>query len=156
MTDALLKIELNGLQAVKQMLEKLPEKTRRKVSKKALKKSGEIVADRARQLCPVASGALKASIKTRVSVGSRSEKSVISAGDNTAFYANMVEYGFRHTGHGKRGQRKMTSRGVVEGKAFMRNAMDQMFDKTIDVFSETVAEVVQEEMDSVAKTPGGE
>lgn len=156
MTKPFMSIQLRGMEMLKKTLERLPEKSRKKVSRRALKKSAQIVEARAKDLCPVDSGKLRNSIKTKVTVGTRGEKAVISAGDSDAWYAQLVEWGFQHTGHGMRGKRKPTKRGFVDGKAFMRNAAEQTFEDTIDVFEETIADVVSEEMEKMPKAGLGE
>lgn len=146
MTSDYLSMKLRGNEMLKEQLKRLSDKARRRVSRKALKESAAIVEAEAKSNCPIGSGALMGSIKTKVTVGTVREQAVISAGDAVAWYAHLVEFGFVHTGHGRRGQRKPTSRGVVEGKAFLRNAIESTFEETLDIFEETLAEVVLEEL----------
>lgn len=146
MTSPFLSMKINGLNEVKEKLKSLPDKVRAKVSRRALNQAAKILEAEAKARCPKDSGALAASIRTRVSVSTKREQAKIIAGNETAWYAHLVEYGFMHTTRGPKNQRKPTSRGFVDGKAFLRNTAEAKFEPAVDQFEQVVVETVQKDV----------
>ena len=64
--------------------------------REALRSSAEVLAERVREMAPVASGSLRESVAVRVAGGS----ATVETGGPGAPYANIVEFG----GAGRRGQ----------------------------------------------------
>lgn len=91
---------IEGLDDVTRALRQLPRKAQRAVIREAVKPGAELVADTARNKCPVDSGALKASIKVRAF----SRKGLMGFRIGTPkgffkgdeFYAGFIEYGTAH------------------------------------------------------------
>jgi len=146
MTKPFMTIKITGIKAVREALDGLPGAMTVAISRKALKESAEIVRDEILTRVPVDSGTLRDSIKVRRSRNNPNQAQV-TAGGRDAWYAHLVEYGFVHTGHGPKRKRKRTSRGVVEGKAFMRGATEDKFDQVVDTFEGTVVEEVSKAVD---------
>lgn len=143
MADPFLSMKITGLEQVKAELAKLAPEVRAKVARKALKESSKALEDEVRNNAPVDSGRLKQSVRTRVSVTPGRESARVLVGGDLAWYAHLVEYGFTHTSHGKKANRKPTSRGAVEGKAFMRKAAERLFEPTVAAFEAAVKEAVE-------------
>ena len=134
-------MKITGINQVRQALQDMSVNMTVAISRKALKKSGDIVLQEVIARCPVDSGALRNSIKLRRS--SKDPNSVrITAGSAQAWYAHLVEYGFTHTSHGAKKKRKATSRGKVEGKNFMRGTAESKFTEVVDTVQDTVVELV--------------
>lgn len=152
MTDPFLSLKIKGLGELRDQLKALPGKTRARIAKKALKEAAELIRQEVVARTPRKDGFLQASIKTKVSVSAKREQAQITAGDARAWYAHLIEYGFVHTGHGrKKSDRKPTSRGRVEGKAFMRGSAEAKFEPTVDVFEKTVIETLENEIGKAGK-----
>lgn len=150
MTEPFLSMKVNGLKELEEELKKLPVRTRVKIARKALKEAGELMKQEVVSRTPRKAGFLQASIRAKISVNDKREQVQIIAGDHVAWYAHLVEYGFVHTGHGlKKSDRKPTSRGRVEGRAFLRNSAEARFDSTVDIFQKTVEEVLETELRKV-------
>jgi hypothetical protein len=64
-----------------------------------LEKVGELIADKARDICPVKTGALKASIRVVKSYDPTKHTVRIYAGSKKVFYARFVEYSHGPKGH---------------------------------------------------------
>lgn len=90
-----------GVDRWRRQLERLPEAYRVEIDK-TLEKSGQDMARAARALVPVDSGKLRGSIKVELE-GARDglgRAVKVSAGDDAAFYAIMVEHGTKEApGH---------------------------------------------------------
>lgn len=146
MTEPFLSMKMRGLDELVRVLKEMPDKTRAKISRQALRQSAELMKQEVIARTPRKDGFLQASIRTKVQVGVNFERALIIAGDARAWYAHLMEYGFVHTGHGKKKkERKPTSRGKVEGKAFLRGAAEAKFEPTVDLFEKTVGEVIEKE-----------
>jgi len=136
-------IQVKGLEQLVQSLKSFTAKEAFRVSRKGLTAGRETLIHTAKRLAPVDSGALRDSIRATISVNAKRESLVIRAGNKEAWYAHLVEYGFMHTSHGKRKvDRKPTSRGFVNGKAFMRNTLAMKADTVVDLFSDAVIDEV--------------
>lgn len=99
-------VKIGGLSELQDYLDQLPVNIEKKICRGALRAGQKVVADFARQMAPVAppnaenqrlyggyAGALRDSI--RVTTRSRRGRvtATVKAGDATAYYANMVEFG---------------------------------------------------------------
>jgi HK97 gp10 family phage protein len=146
MTEPFLSMQIKGLKELEDELKKLPAKARAKIARKALKEAGEMMKQEVISRTPRKDGFLQASIRSKVTVNNKREQVQIIAGNENAWYAHLIEYGFTHTGHGPKNQRKPTSRGQVEGKAFLRGSAEAKFDSTVDIFEKTVIETVEKEL----------
>jgi HK97 gp10 family phage protein len=128
-------MKLQGMEGVKGLMKGLPEQVQKKIARETLKKAGATMAQEVKNRVPVDSGALKNSIKTRISLKGKFQTVSIEAGGKDAWYARLVEYGFNHTSHGKKKQdRKVTSAGFIQGRAFLRNSAAAKFEDVIASF----------------------
>lgn len=86
-------IKVEGLADLQKMLDQLPAKIEANIMRGGLRAASNIYRDRARNGVPRKSGALRKSIK----VGTKFRKGLVSAtitaGDDKAFYAHMIEFG---------------------------------------------------------------
>jgi HK97 gp10 family phage protein len=84
-----------GLTELHRALQDLPAKIERNVLRGGLRAGAKIIADQAKSLAPVKSGALRNSIRVSMRSSSRTGmvRARIRAGDKVAYYAHMVEYG---------------------------------------------------------------
>lgn len=136
-------IEIKGLNNIVATMKSFTAKEAFKVSRKGLSAGKQTLVHTAKRLAPVDSGALRDSIRASISANAKRERLVIRAGNKEAWYAHLVEYGFMHTSHGRRKvDRTPTSRGFVNGKAFMRNALAMKANRVVDLFSKTVVNEV--------------
>lgn len=147
-------VDLKGLDSLKESLRQLTDDTKKKVSIKALRVSAEDVKAQAVANCPKRLGLLARSIRL-ARIGKRdlgndmSEGIKVVAGDWRAWYAGLVEFGFTHSARlpkalnpGGRRKSRPTSRGFVEGKAFLRNAAESKFNSIIETFASELAKGV--------------
>lgn len=88
-------IRIKGLSELHRALQHLPEELEKKVLKGALRASARVFRDAARAKAPVDDGDLKKSIRVKSSAkkGRWRLRALVVAGDKTAFYSNMVEFG---------------------------------------------------------------
>lgn len=86
-------VTIDGLADLQAALQALPVKIEKNVLRGALNAAGQVIRREAQQQVPVKSGDLRKSIR----VATRSKGGIVSAtiraGDKTAFYAHMVEFG---------------------------------------------------------------
>ena len=86
-------IQITGLAELNALLQTLPKKVEAKILRQGLRAGQKEILEAAKSRVPVASGALRASLKIKTS----SKRGVVSArlvaGSKTAYYAHMVEFG---------------------------------------------------------------
>jgi HK97 gp10 family phage protein len=86
-------IKVEGLIELQKMLDQLPAKLEANIMRGGLRAASNIYRDRARSNVPKKSGDLRKSIKVSTSNKKGTVSATISAGDNKAFYAHMIEFG---------------------------------------------------------------
>lgn len=88
-------MRIRGLSELHRTLQHLPEDLEKKVLKGALRASARVFRDAARAKAPVDDGDLKKSIRVKSSAkkGQWRLRAQVVAGDKTAFYSHMVEFG---------------------------------------------------------------
>ena len=156
MSDEFLSMKVRGLKSVAQALDQLPGEITIQISRKTLKASAEVVLEEVLKRVPVNSGLLRNSVRVRRTAGNPNSIS-ISAGNKNAWYASLVEYGFTHTGHGRRkASRKPTSRGFVDEVGFMRKSAESQFETVVDTFDTTVSELVDKAITKMNQGRSGE
>lgn len=89
-------VRVEGLAELQKQLQGLPAKIEVNVMRGAVRAGQKVIADKAKSLVPVSSGALRQSI--RVSTNRRSQKrgfvrADVVAGNKTAWYAGLIEFG---------------------------------------------------------------
>jgi HK97 gp10 family phage protein len=155
-------LQIKGLKELYQTLQELPAKTERNILRGAVRASASVVRERARELVPIKSGALKKSIRISTRTKGGNVTAAVRAGSKTAYYAHMIEYGTAsfYTGSGKTvgrpysigptdqatgGALKINVQFVSEvlhpgiaPKPFMRPALDQSAPKAIEAFANYV------------------
>lgn len=100
------KTSVTGLAELRKALEGLPVKLEVDVTARAMRRGLQVTKEAAIALAPHHDGDLKKSIRIRTSAKAKKRGVVrvdVVAGDKTAFYAHMVEYGTAsfYTGEGK-------------------------------------------------------
>ena len=92
----MLEIQIDGLAELKRQLDQLPAKIEGNVMRGALRAGARVMENDARARVPVKSGALQKSIRIRFARRSQRYgwlRMHVVAGDKTAWYAHMIEYG---------------------------------------------------------------
>jgi len=174
-------VRVEGLAALDRMLKELPAKIEGNVMRGALRAGQTVIADAARENLVAAgavkSGALVRSVKVRFKRRSAKFGWIrvdVVAGDKTAWYAHIIEFGSGgyYTGTGSKSKRRAYSikpskagalslgSGLREGvthpgvrpRRFMRDALDRKSQAAIDRVAEYLRVRVPRE---VAKMPGG-
>lgn len=122
-------VNVIGADQVKKMFEALPKKIQNKLIRKGMTAAGRIVRDKARELAPVDTGALRDSIKARKPKGTKrgAIRRQVAA---TVPYAAAIEFG---KGKGRKGRRKFLNPALVQSK-----------DAILQAISDAVAEGVKE------------
>ena len=126
-------MEIRGAKELNLKLSRLPFKVSKKIAMTALRSGGKIIMNRAKMLCPVATGFLQKSIKVRVPRHKRRNEAVILVGIDSvpmggrmgkkAFYGAFVEFG--------------TSK--IKANPFMRPAFDGTRTEVIEAISNDLA-----------------
>lgn len=99
---------IQGLSDIHKYLQEFPVKLEKSIIRGGLRAGAKVIADKAKQLVPTQSGALKESIK----VGTRSKRgkvsAILSAGSEKAWYSHIIEFGSGsfYAGKGKKSKRK--------------------------------------------------
>lgn len=127
-------IRIQGLADLKRALNDLPAKIEKNIMRGALRAGANEIKKAAQANVPVKSGALKNSIK--VSTRARKDRYMrarVTAGDKTAFYAHMVEFGTAAHRIRPKGKKSLFFAGIArtavehpgaEQRPFMRPALD--------------------------------
>lgn len=142
-------LQVKGLAELHKALQQVPEQLEKKVLRNALRAGANVMKKAAQDRVPVKSGALRKSIKVKTSArkGRYRLKATISAGDEDAYYAHMVEFGT--AAHIIKPAKKKSlffggvAREQVEhpGAAphpFMRPALDAASEAAVNAFAESV------------------
>jgi HK97 gp10 family phage protein len=139
---------ISGGKEVAEMLKRLPVEIENKVMVGAVRAGSKVISDRAKQLAPVETGALRRSIQPRnPRIGTKEITGGVRAGNKVAWYSHLVEFGTaerivknwvskanrKKSGSGKPDKKAMTVRDGLFSKVkqpgnkqvpFMRTAMD--------------------------------
>lgn len=134
-------IQITGLVELNALLQTLPAKVEAKILRQGLRAGQKEILEAAKSRVPVASGALRASLKIKTS----SKRGVVSArlvaGSKTAYYAHMVEFGTaQHFIKPKRARslffaglaRKVVDHPGARAKPFLRPAFDEAQGKALE------------------------
>jgi len=155
-------LNVTGLRELYENLQALPVKVERNILRGAIRASAQVVRERARELAPIKTGALKKSIRVSTRAKGGQAMATIRAGNKVAYYAHMLEYGTAsfYTGSGKTVGAPYAIRPTAQGvasalkingqftsevlhpgvapKPFMRPALDQGSPKAIVAFADYV------------------
>ncbi|MER2537640.1 MAG: HK97-gp10 family putative phage morphogenesis protein [Azonexus sp.] len=165
-------VEIAGLSSLNDFLQQLPAKVEQNIMRSAMRKGQNVIKKAAaRQLesnGSIKTGALKKSIKVSVSARYGKIKATVKAGDSTAFYAHMVEFGHFSRGKGqglkggfrsKKAQRaalKASGAKFVAPKPFMRPAFDSNSITAINTVAEAIRARLEREGIAAFNQPGAE
>lgn len=130
-------LTLVGADELKKALKELPEKTALKIQRKAMRESTKALLDTVKARTPVKSGALAASLKTRVRKLRGGIQGQVIAGDDVAWYAHLIEYGFWLTSHAGKQIR------YIPGQKFLRGSIETEAQNILDSFVASVKEAVE-------------
>lgn len=143
-------VSISGLKELDQALRELPVKLQRNVLRSALRASAKVVADEAKRMVPVRTGALRDSIRvtSRLVRGVPTAKVVAgSKGKNGVWYAHLIEFGTKShiietstkksLSIGGNAVEKVMHPGAQK-KPFMRPAFDLRSQDAIERFKEVV------------------
>ena len=153
--------DVPGLADLQRLMADLPEKLAKTVVRGGLRAGAVVLQQEARALVPEKTGALRKSIKVSTGIKAGRVYSRVRAGDKTAYYAHMVEFG---TGAHKIGAKaggflsingrlvRSANHPGARGKPFMRPAMDGRAASALDAMSGYLAERLDRE---IAKIKAG-
>lgn len=102
------KVSISGLRELDAALKDLAPKIEGNILRGGLRAGTTVFRDRARALVPTASGDLKKSIRVRTRLRRGEVSATLTAGDKTAWYAHLLEFG---TGSFYEGSGKSSVRG---------------------------------------------
>jgi HK97 gp10 family phage protein len=148
-------IKVDGLAELDAKLKLLPEEIAKKLFRKALRESGRVIQKEVQSRAPVKvedsgaksnslpPGALKADIKTRVSVSPEKGGGSVSIGPGkkTAHVARWVENGHNIVGHKPN---KKKSGKKTKARPFMRPALDASAQKAVETFAKVLGDAISE------------
>lgn len=88
-------VEIRGLSELHAALQSLPANIERNVLRGGLRAGGQVIAAEARAQVPLATGALRDSVRVSMRVSSKSGtvRAQVKAGNKKAWYAHLVEFG---------------------------------------------------------------
>lgn len=140
-------LKIDGLADLQRMLDELPAKVEANIMRGAIRAGAKVIEDRAKELAPVKSGALRDSIK----VSTRSKRGQVSAtiraGGGKAFYAKWVEFGTAQHFIKPKNRKSLFFAGMAKEvvdhpgatqKPFMRPALDGGHTGAIDAMAEYI------------------
>jgi HK97 gp10 family phage protein len=152
---------IEGLAELDRMLKELPARLEGTVVRGGLRAGATVLQKAARELAPVRTGKLRASIKVSTGIRNGRVYSRVRAGGKDAYYAHMVEFGTAaHVIQGKRGgwlniggrwALKVSHPGAMM-KPFMRTAVDGFQGDAVDAMAAYLRERTPRE---IAKIKSG-
>lgn len=152
---------IEGLAELDRMLKELPAKLEGTVVRGGLRAGATVLQKAARELAPVRTGKLRASIKVSTGIRNGRVYSRVRAGGKDAYYAHMVEFGTAaHVIQGKRGgwlniggrwALKVNHPGAMM-KPFMRTAVDGFQGEAVSAMADYLRERTPRE---IAKLKSG-
>ena len=164
----MLETQISGLAELQKMLDQFPAQVEKKILRGALRAGQKVVLEQAKSTIHNISGALSDSmrISTRTSKDGKVSARVV-AGNKTAFYAHMVEFGTaKHLIKPKK-RKSMVIAGLMrevvhhpgaKKKPFMRPAADAAAhdgSQAITAFKEYMAKRITKEMDKLPDETNG-
>jgi len=162
-------IEIPGAADLLKLLQELPAKIEKNVMRGALRAGAKVIAEEAKQLCPVGTdvpkghqvGALRDSIKVSVNARSGKVTAKIKAGNEQAFYAHMVEFGTARHFIKPKNRKSLFVAGLLresvdhpgaKKKPFMRPAVDGKADAAVEAIGDYLKQRIPNELDKVGKS----
>lgn len=149
---------IEGLVELDRMLKELPAKLEGTVVRGGLRAGATVLQKAARELAPVRTGKLRASIKVSTGIRNGRVYSRVRAGGKDAYYAHMVEFGTAaHVIQGKRGgwlniggrwALKVNHPGAMM-KPFMRTAVDGFQGDAVDAMAAYLRERTPREIEKI-------
>jgi HK97 gp10 family phage protein len=150
-------------------LQDLPAKIERNVMRGALRAGAKMIADEAKQLCPVGTdvpkghvqGALRDSIRVSVKVSGGLITASVKAGNAQAFYAHMVEFGTARHFIKPKNRKSLFVAGLLresvdhpgaKKKPFMRPAADGAASQAVDAIVQYLQNRIPNELNKVGKS----
>ena len=159
----MLETQINGLEELQKMLDQLPVNVEKKVVRGALRAGQKVVLDQAKATIHNVSGELANSLRISTRAGKDGKiSSRVVAGNKTAFYAHMVEFGTAKHLIKPKSRKSMVIAGMMrevvnhpgaKKKPFMRPAADAAAhenSEAITAFKKYLARRINKEM---AKLP---
>lgn len=151
-------LSIQGLADLHAALQQLPAKLEKNILRGALRAGAKVMADSAKANVPKKSGALRKSIRVSASSKRGRVSATVKAGDKTAYYAHMVEFGtaaHRITPKNAKalgtpgGPRESVQHPGAKPKPFMRPA----FDGASEAAVQASAEYIRARLDKEAIQP---
>ena len=151
-------IAIPGLAELQKLLDELPAKIEKNIVRGALRAAAKVVSEEAKSLCPVGSGALRDSIHISVRYRNGKVQANISAGNKTAFYAHMVEFGTARHLIKPKNRKSLFLAGVfkelvdhpgAKKQPFMRPAIDGKANAAVSTFADNVRNRLSKEIDKL-------
>lgn len=155
-------VEIKGLAELHKALQELPATIERNVLRGGLRAGGAVIADEARRLVPVDSGAVRDSIRVSMRVRSKAGwvNANVKAGNKAAWYARLLEFGTARHVIKPKNSRSLFLRGLfVKGvehpgaraRPFMRPAFDGKARAAIDAMADYIRARLPRELKKIAK-----
>jgi HK97 gp10 family phage protein len=155
MADNSYSIKIEGLAELESKLQGLPEEIAKKLFRRALRASGQVIQKEIQSRAPVKTeesgprsnslppGALKADIKTRVTVTPEKGGGSASIGPSkkTAHVARWVENGHNIVGH-RPNKKKIGKK--AKARPFIRPALDASAQKAVETFADVLGDAISE------------
>lgn len=164
----MLETQINGLDDLQKLLEQLPVDVERKVLRGALRAGQKIVLDRAKAAIHCVSGDLSDSLRISTRKGRNGQVIArVIAGNKTAFYAHMVEFGTAKHLIKPKNRKSMLIAGMMrevvnhpgaQKKPFMRPAADAAMSESseaMDAFKAYMAPRITKEISKLPDESDG-
>lgn len=164
----MLETQINGLAELQKMLDQLPVQVEKKILRGALRAGQKLVLDQAKATIHNVSGALSNSLRISTRTGKDGKVSArVVAGNKTAYYAHMVEFGTAKHLIKPKHRKSMLIGGMMrevvhhpgsKKKPFMRPAADAAAhegSEAITAFKEYMAKRITKEMDKLPDETNG-
>lgn len=170
----MLETQINGLTELQKILDQLPVKVEKKILRGALRAGQKVVLDQAKASIHNVSGALADSLRISTRTGKDGKISVrVVAGNKTAYYAHMVEFGTaKHlikpkSSKSSKSRKSLLIAGMMrevvhhpgaKKKPFMRPAADAAAtdaSEAITAFKDYMATRITKEMDKLPDESNG-
>lgn len=140
-----------GGRELDELLQTLPTKIEKNITRAGLRAGAVVFREEVRNNVPVSSGALKKSVRitTRAKAGQVSAS--VKVGNATAWYAHLVEFGTRPHVISAAPRRGLSVNGTprrevnhpgVQGKPFVRPAVDAKFTEAVAAVEKKVRELL--------------
>ena len=157
-------IKITGLEDLRSLLDTLPAKIELNAVRGGLRAGAKLIADEAKRLCPeggsnIPKGESPGELKDSIRVSMHSKRghvtATVKAGNNKAFYANMVEFGTAQHWIKPKNRKSLFLAGVfkeaidhpgAQKHPFMRPAIDGKANEAVEVIANYMKNRIDKEI----------